>query len=98
VHLRQLACVDGDVQLELAGPITQRSVLDELQARYPMPWGTIRDHVTGQCRPFLLFFACRQDRSHEPRDAPLPEAVASAPRRDSSSARSPGINAPFKAR
>ncbi|MEW5976013.1 MAG: MoaD/ThiS family protein [Acidobacteriota bacterium] len=75
-HLRTLARVDGEVQLEVEGPITQRSVLDALEARYPMLAGTIRDHVTQQRRPFLRFFACEQDLSLEPPDAPLPEAVA----------------------
>jgi sulfur-carrier protein len=76
-HLRRLAHVDGDVELDVEGPATQRSVLDALEARYPMLRGTIRDHVTQQRRPFLRFFACEQDLSHEPPDAPLPEAVAS---------------------
>src|ERR1700752_1354586 len=76
-HLRTLAQVRGDVELEVAGPITQRSILDALEARYPMLRGTIRDHVTLQRRPFLRFFACEEDLSHEPPDAPLPDAVAS---------------------
>jgi hypothetical protein len=76
-HLRTLARVGAEVQLEVAGPVTQRSVLDALEARYPMLRGTIRDHVTHQRRPFLRFFACEQDLSHEPPDAPLPDAVAS---------------------
>src|SRR5207302_4221889 len=76
-HLRTLAKVDGEVKLELEGPATQRSVLDALEARYPMLRGTIRDHVTLQRRPFLRFFACEEDLTHEPPDAPLPEAVAS---------------------
>jgi len=76
-HLRTLARVGGDVELEVAGPVTQRSVLDALEARYPMLRGTIRDHVTQQRRPFLRFFACEEDLSHEPPDAPLPDAVAS---------------------
>jgi hypothetical protein len=76
-HLRTLAKVDGDVTLEVQGAITQRSVLDALEARYPMLCGTIRDYVTQQRRPYLRFFACEQDLSHEPADAPLPEAVAS---------------------
>lgn len=76
-HLRTLAQVSGDVQLEVAGPVTQRSVLDALEARYPMLCGTIRDHVTQVRRPFLRFFACEEDLSHESPDAPLPEAVAS---------------------
>jgi len=76
-HLRKLANVSGDVELEITGPVTQRSVLDALEARYPMLRGTIRDHVTQQRRPFLRFFACEQDLSHESPDAPLPYAVAS---------------------
>src|SRR5437899_2068676 len=76
-HLRTLARVDGDVTLEVEGPATQRSILDALEARYPMLRGTIRDHVTGQRRPMLRFFACEEDVSQEPPDAPLPEAVAS---------------------
>jgi len=76
-HLRTLAQVRGDVELEVEGPITQRSVLDTLEARYPMLRGTIRDHVTLQRRPFLRFFACEEDLSHQPPDAPLPDAVAS---------------------
>src|SRR5580700_451444 len=76
-HLRTLAHISGDVELEIEGPVTQRSVLDALEARYPMLRGTIRDHVTLQRRAFLRFFACEEDLSHEPPDAPLPEAVAS---------------------
>ncbi len=76
-HLRTLAQVRGDVELEIAGPVTQRSVLDALEARYPMLRGTIRDQVTHERRPFLRFFACQEDLSHEPPDAPLPDAVAS---------------------
>ncbi len=76
-HLRTLARVPGDVELNISGPITQRSVLDALEERYPMLRGTIRDHVTSQRRPFLRFFACEQDLSHQPPDDPLPEAVAS---------------------
>jgi len=76
-HLRTLARVNGDVELEVQGPATQRSVLDALEARYPMLRGTIRDHVTLQRRPYLRFFACEEDLSHEPADAPLPDAVAS---------------------
>jgi molybdopterin synthase sulfur carrier subunit len=76
-HLRTLARVPGDVKLEVEGPVTQRSVLDALEARYPMLCGTIRDHVTQERRPFLRFFACEGDLSHESPDAPLPEAVAS---------------------
>jgi hypothetical protein len=76
-HLRTLAQVNGEVTFEVDGPVTQRSVLDALEARYPMLRGTIRDHVTHQRRPMLRFFACEQDLSHEPPDAPLPAAVAS---------------------
>jgi hypothetical protein len=76
-HLRTLARVQGDVELEVAAPVTQRSVLDALEARYPMLRGTIRDHVTLERRPFLRFFACEQDLTFDPPDAPLPEAVAS---------------------
>ena len=75
-HLRTLAQVSGEVTLEVEGAVTQRSVLDALEARYPVLRGTIRDHVTLQRRPFLRFFACEEDLSHEPPDAPLPEAVA----------------------
>jgi sulfur-carrier protein len=75
-HLRTLAKVDGEVQLEVEGQVTQRSVLDALEARYPMLRGTIRDQVTGKRRPFLRFFACEEDLSHESPDALLPEAVA----------------------
>ncbi len=76
-HLRTLARVPGDVELEVEGEVTLRAVLDTLEARYPMLRGTIRDHVTQERRPFLRFFACEQDLSHEPPDAPLPDAVAS---------------------
>jgi hypothetical protein len=76
-HLRTLAGVDGEVQLEVNGPVTQRSILDALEARYPMLCGTMRDHVTQQRRAFVRFFACEEDLSHESPDAPLPEAVAS---------------------
>ena len=76
-HLRKLAQVDGEVKLDIEGQVTQRSVLDALEARYPMLCGTIRDHVTGQRRAFVRFFACEQDLSHELPDAPLPDAVAS---------------------
>ena len=76
-HLRTLAHVGGDVELNVEHPVTQRSVLDALEARYPMLRGTIRDQVTEQRRPFLRFFACEEDLSHEPPDAPLPNAVAS---------------------
>jgi hypothetical protein len=75
-HLRTLARVDGEVTLEVAGPVTQRSVLDTLEARYPMLRGTVRDHVTLKRRAFVRFFACEQDLSHEPDDVPLPDAVA----------------------
>jgi len=78
VHLRTLARVDGEVELDVEGEVTQRSVLDALETRYPVLSGTIRDHVTKQRRPFLRFFACEQDLSHELPDAPLPDAVASA--------------------
>ena len=77
-HLRTLAHIDGEVQLDIEGQVTQRSVLDALEACYPMLRGTIRDHVTGQRRPYLRFFACEQDLSHESPDAPLPDAVATA--------------------
>jgi sulfur-carrier protein len=76
-HLRTLAQIDGEVQLEVNGPVTQRSILDALEARYPMLCGTIRDHVTKQRRAFVRFFACEEDLSHESPDTPLPEAVAS---------------------
>ena len=76
-HLRTLAKVDGEVKLEVEGKITQRSVLDALEARYPMLCGTIRDHVTQQRRPFLRFYACEEDLSHELPDTPLPDVVAS---------------------
>jgi hypothetical protein len=76
-HLRTLAHVGGEVQLEVKGPVTQRSVLDALEARFPMLLGTIRDHDTKKRRAFLRFFACQEDLSHEPPDAPLPQAVAS---------------------
>jgi molybdopterin synthase sulfur carrier subunit len=75
-HLRTLASVDGEVQLEVNGRPTQRLVLDALEDRYPMLRGTIRDHTTQQRRAFLRFFACGQDLSHEPPDAALPDAVA----------------------
>lgn len=76
-HLRTLAKVSGEVKVDVKGPATQRSVLDAVEARYPMLQGTIRDHVTRQRRPFLRFFACGEDWSHESPDAPLPEAVVS---------------------
>lgn len=75
-HLRTLARVDSDVALDIQGPVTQRAVLDALEARYPMLRGTIRDQVTAKRRPFLRFFACEEDLSHESPDAPLPEPVA----------------------
>jgi hypothetical protein len=75
-HLRTLAKVDGEVTLDVQGQVTQRSVLDALEACYPMLRGTIRDHVTERRRPYIRFFACEQDLSHEPPDAPLPDAVA----------------------
>jgi hypothetical protein len=75
-HLRTLARVDGELVLAVEGPATQRSVLDALEAGYPMLRGTIREHVTLRRRPFVRFFACEQDLSHEPPDAPLPSAVA----------------------
>ena len=74
-HLRSLAKVTGEIQLEVAGPVTQRTVLDALEARYPMLSGTIRDHVSQQRRPFIRFFACEEDLSHESPDAPLPDPV-----------------------
>lgn len=74
-HLRTLARVTGEVELDVEGQATQRSVLDALEARYPMLRGTIRDHVTERRRPFLRFFACEEDLSHEMPDAPLPDAV-----------------------
>ena len=76
-HLRTLAHVDGEVKLEVEGQVTLRAVLDALEARYPVLRGTIRDHVTRQRRAFVRYFACEQDLSHEPPDAPLPDAVAS---------------------
>jgi len=75
-HLRTLAHVDGEVELDVAGQATQRAVLDALEVRYPMLRGTIRDHVTGKRRAFVRFFACEEDLSHEPPDAPLPDPVA----------------------
>ncbi len=76
-HLRTLANIDGEVHLEIQGAVTQRSVLDALEQRYPMLQGTIREHVTGKRRSFLRFFACQEDLSHESPDAPLPDAVVS---------------------
>jgi sulfur-carrier protein len=75
-HLRAMAGVGAEVELEVQGAVTQRAVLDALEARYPMLRGTIRDHVTQQRRPYLRFFACQEDLSHEPPDALLPDAVA----------------------
>ena len=75
-HLRGLARISGEVELEIAGAVTQRSVVDALESRYPMLSGTIRDHVTQARRPFLRFFACGEDLSHEQPDAPLPDEVA----------------------
>jgi molybdopterin synthase sulfur carrier subunit len=77
-HLRNLAKVDGEVSLEVSGEVTQRSVLDALEASYPVLRGTIRDQATQQRRPFVRFFACTQDLSHERPDAPLPDAVVNA--------------------
>jgi hypothetical protein len=74
-HLRRLAQVEGEVQLQVEGPVTQRSVVDALEARYPMLRGTVRDHVTQRRRDFVRFFACMQDLSLESPDAPLPDAV-----------------------
>jgi molybdopterin converting factor small subunit len=76
-HLRTLAAVGGEVEIEVQGEATLRSVLDALEARYPTLRGTIRDQVTGQRRPFVRFFACGEDLSHQSPDVPLPEAVAS---------------------
>jgi len=76
-HLRALAGVDGEVTLDLAAPVSAGSVLDGLQARYPMLRGTMRDQSTGRRRPFVRFFACSRDLSHDPMDAPLPAEVAS---------------------
>ncbi len=75
-HLRKLVRVDREVTVEVEGPVTQRAVLDALEARYPVLCGTIRDHVTQRRRPFVRFFACQEDLSHELPDAPLPDAVA----------------------
>jgi molybdopterin synthase sulfur carrier subunit len=76
-HLRTLAQAGSEVTLEVVGPVTPRSVLDALEARYPMLRGTIRDQVTLERRPFLRFFACEEDLSHEPPDTPLPDAIVS---------------------
>jgi hypothetical protein len=75
-HLRTLARVNGEVKLDIEGAVTQRSVLDALEERYPMLCGAIRDHDTGERRPFVRFFACEEDLSHEQPDTPLPDAVA----------------------
>jgi len=75
-HLRTLARVDGDLELDIDATVTQRSILDELETRYPMLRGTLRDHVTQLRRPLVRFFACGEDLSHESPDAPLPEAIA----------------------
>ena len=75
-HLRSLAGVQGDVQLEVNGPVTRHSILDALEARYPMLRGTIRQHVSGERRPLLRFFACGEDVTHDSPDDPLPEAIA----------------------
>jgi hypothetical protein len=75
-HLRKLAQVKGEVELEITGPVTQRSILDALESRYPVLRGTIRDHVTLKRRAFVRFFACEQDLSHDPPDTPLPDPIA----------------------
>lgn len=75
-HLRTLAKVEGEVRLEIEGPVTQSTVLDALEAHYPVLQGAIRDHATKKRRPFIRFFACEEDLSHQPPDAPLPDAVA----------------------
>ena len=80
-HLRTLASVGKEVELQVEGLVTQRSVLDALEAQYPVLRGTIRDHATQQRRPFIRYFACGRDFSHEPPDAPLPDAVASGAER-----------------
>ena len=77
LHLRRLAKVDEEVALEVAGPVTRVSILDALEARYPMLRGTIRDHATGRRRPLVRFFACNEDVTHDAPDAPLPDAIAS---------------------
>jgi len=76
-HLRSLAGVTGDVELEIDGEVTRHSILDALEARYPMLRGTIRNHVGGERRPLLRFFACGEDVTHQPADAPLPQPIAS---------------------
>ena len=88
-HLRTAGAASARSDADVQGPVTQRSVLDALEARYPMLRGTIRDHVTQQRRPLVRFFACEEDVSHEPPDAPLPEAVAQGRSRFSSSGPSP---------
>lgn len=75
-HLRTLARVTGEVHLQVEGPVTQRTLLDALEACYPMLGGTLRDYVSGERRPFVRFFACEEDLSHESPDAPLPDTVA----------------------
>jgi hypothetical protein len=75
-HLRRLAGMDGEVRLEISGPVTQQAIIDALEASYPPLRGTIRDYHTGLRRPFLRFFACQEDLSNEPPDAPLPQEVA----------------------
>ena len=75
-HLRRLAGTDREVSLDVAAPVTQRSILDALESKYPMLCGTIRDHVTQERRPLVRFFACEEDLSHDPPDTPLPEAIA----------------------
>jgi hypothetical protein len=77
LHLRTLAKVDGEVHLEVEGPVTQSSILDALEARYPMLCGAIRDHETRQRRPLVRYFACEEDVTHEPQDMPLPEEIRS---------------------
>ena len=76
-HLRTLAGLSSELELDVEGPVTTRSILDALEARYPMLLGTVRDHVSGQRRPFVRFFACGEDLSHDPPDTPLPDVVAS---------------------
>ena len=76
-HLRTLAGVSGDVELDVGAEVTRRSILDALETQYPMLRGTIREHVTGERRPFLRFFACGEDVTHQPADAPLPQEIAS---------------------
>jgi hypothetical protein len=81
-HLRTLARVEGEVSLEVDGPVTQRAVLDALEKKYPMLCGTVRDHGTYKRRPFLRFYACSEDLTHDPPDKLLPEAVAQGKKRD----------------